>query len=405
MKLGSYKSREIYSGQRGLKWVVLAIALIIGGGSIWYTGQLVNEIKKREKRQVDLYAKALQFIANQQQSPDLLFTLEEIIQANTTIPVVLTNENGEPEYYRNLPEADAIDNLTARRAFLRDRIHGILEKREPIKVTLRDENNQVYGTKFIYYEDSMLLLQLQYYPYIQLSVIIVFVLVVFAVFNYSRLSEQNRVWVGMAKETAHQLGTPLSSLIGWLEYLKTSFPENSNITEIDKDIHRLEVITQRFSSIGSVPKLELHNVYEEISSSIAYLKNRLSNKVDLEVEVSPDRNVQALINPELFSWVMENLIKNAVDAMSGQGSIQVHGLKVGKKVWIDVKDNGKGIPKKKVRQVFKPGFTTKKRGWGLGLALVKRIVEIYHFGKIYVKRSEVGKGTTFRIILRNTQRQ
>lgn len=270
----------------------------------------------------------------------------------------------------------------------------------PIKVTLRDNHGNLFGVQYIYYQNSYLLTQLKYYPYVQLSIIIIFGLITFGIFNYSRSAEQNQVWVGLAKETAHQLGTPLSSLIAWIEYLKSSYPEDENIEELNKDIARLEMITARFSSIGSTPQLKSENAFDIVQSAIEYLQSRLSKKIKIHLSVFPNRNVEAKINKDLFQWVMENLCKNAVDAMEGIGDITVNILRVNDgMVAIDIKDTGKGIAKNRVGKIFQPGFTTKKRGWGLGLTLVKRIIENYHQGKIFVKRSEINKGTTFRILL------
>ncbi|MFY0689625.1 MAG: histidine kinase [Cyclobacteriaceae bacterium] len=388
---------DLYSNQSYLKWLVVVISVVIGTGSILYTNMLVKEITKREKRQVDLYAKSLEFLARG--SDDLIFTLEEIVQANTSIPVILADEQGNAEGYRNLPEADRIVNVTERKQFLKERIFEISSKRQAIRVELKDNQGTAYGVKYIFYEDSDLLIKLKYYPYIQLSIILVFVVVVFAVFNYSRLSEQNRVWVGLAKETAHQLGTPLSSLMAWIEYLKVNYQNDENIVELDKDINRLEMITRRFSSIGSIPKLEILEVADEINTTTEYLRSRLSDKISIEV-IDKSQNANSLINRELFSWVFENLYKNAADAMEGEGYIRVSLYNPNhEKIIIDITDTGKGIPKSKVRSIFKPGFTTKQRGWGLGLALVKRIIENYHQGRIFVRKQEPGLGATFRIIL------
>jgi signal transduction histidine kinase len=241
---------------------------------------------------------------------------------------------------------------------------------------------------------------LRYYPYVQLAIIFVFFLVVFTVFNYSRLSEQNHIWVGMAKETAHQLGTPISSLMAWGFYFKEKYVEEPYIKELDKDVKRLEIITQRFSSIGSAPKMESLNIYEQVKSSVDYLKTRISKKVTINFTAQGAEYLSINMNPELFSWVLENLIKNAVDAMAGVGQIHItmSCLVVGK-LTIDIEDQGNGIAPNKISKVFKPGFSTKNRGWGLGLTLSKRIIEDYHGGRIFIKNSTLNKGTSFRIIL------
>ncbi len=395
---------SLYSNRSSLKWVVLVISVIISAGSIIYTDQLVSEIREREKKQIDLYASTLEYLTNESEAPNtnVIFILEEIIDANTTIPVILTNEYGQPEYYRNIPKADKITDEKHRKRYLLNEIKSMKEEREPIMVTLTDSNNQIYGYKNIYYRNSYLLVQLKYYPYVQLSIIAIFGVIIFAVFNYSRTAEQNRVWVGLAKETAHQLGTPLSSLMAWVEYFKDTFPDYEEIfMELQKDVDRLDMITQRFSNIGSVPQLLEGNVYEIVDEVVQYLKVRISKKIEMSVESFPNKEILANLNKSLFAWVIENLIKNAADAMSGKGSIRIKVMKVNEgQVAVDVTDTGKGIAKNRIKDVFKPGFTTKKRGWGLGLTLTKRIIENYHGGKIFVKRSEPNVGTTFRILLK-----
>ncbi len=375
----------------------MIVSVVIGTGSILYTNELVREIRERERKQVNLYASTLEYLANENNpSNELIFMLDEIVQANTTIPVILTDSDGTPEDYRNLPE---VVNMTdeSREAFLRNKVLDMRDEHEPIEVQLMDGNNQVFGVKLIYYENSFLLTQLQFYPYVQLLIIALFGLITFTIFNYSRSSEQNRVWVGLAKETAHQLGTPLSSIMAWVEYLKFEYPKDPNIVEFDRDVARLETITSRFSSIGSVPKMTTMPLLVLVNESVSYLKDRLSSNINFMV-VETSENVQVVVNRDLFSWVLENLIKNAVDAMDGKGEISLDILRIGNKVGLDVRDTGKGIPKSRLKRVFRPGFTTKKRGWGLGLTLVKRIVENYHGGRIFVRKSD-SKGTTFRIIL------
>jgi two-component sensor histidine kinase len=381
--------------------LVLIVSLIIGLGSILYTNRLVSEIREREKKQVALYAKSLEFLANQDMTGgDLLFILDEIVQANSTIPVILTDQNGLPEDYRNLPKASELDEEN-RKKYLLSKIRSMIDSRDPIQVNLVDNDGVQIGRKYIYYEDSSLLYRLRFYPYVQLMVIALFGLVTYTIFNYSRSSEQNRVWVGLAKETAHQLGTPLSSLMAWVEYLKSKYANDPHIKELDQDIQRLEMITERFSSIGSEPKLQTMDIKKTIQDSVDYLKPRLSKKISFEVAAKPDVPIMVEINPGLFSWVLENLFKNAVDAMIGEGNIHVSILKINYgNVALDIRDTGKGIPKSKMKTVFKPGYTTKKRGWGLGLTLVKRIIENYHNGKIFVKDTDPKKGTTFRIVLR-----
>ena len=264
---------------------------------------------------------------------------------------------------------------------------------EPIAITI---NNQ--ATNYIFYKDSKLLQQLKYYPYFQLLIISLFLLISYYLFSTSRKVEQNQVWVGMAKETAHQLGTPLSSLMAWVEYLKLKNIDENTINELSKDITRLEVITERFSKIGSVPKLELESLNEVINNTLGYIKVRISKKVNITFTSQNNTEILAKLNPPLFSWVLENLIKNAVDAMKGEGDIAIYIIDQTQFVYIDITDTGTGIPRAKQKTIFEPGYTTKQRGWGLGLSLVKRIIENYHSGKIFVKQSDAN-GTTFRIVL------
>lgn len=393
---------SLYSERSSLKWIILSASVVISIASIAYSNNLVKKIRERERKQVDLYANTLAYLANENDGVNLMLILEEVIQANNTIPVILTDQNGNPEFFKNLPKANKMSEPKARRQFLLDQVEEIREEREPIVVTLLDASNNVFGYKYIYYRNSYLLTQLQYYPYIQLSIVAVFGLIIFTIFNYSKVAEQNRVWVGLAKETAHQLGTPLSSLMAWTEYFKVTYPDQIEIfDELQKDVDRLGMITERFSNIGSIPKLKRANVVDVVSEVVTYLEKRISTKVKITLEAIPNPDIEANINDALIAWVIENVIKNAVDAMGGKGNIQVKILKGNEgNIVIDIKDDGKGMNKSKVKQVFKPGYTSKKRGWGLGLTLAKRIIENYHGGKIFVKATEINKGTTFRVVLR-----
>ncbi len=384
-----------------LNWIVVGIALFIGLGSIYYTNNLVEQIRERERRQIDIYASSLEFLANETENTNFILILDEIVKANHTIPVILTSQDGKPEFYKNLIKADKIRDEDEREQFLMKEIERMKSQHDPIRVTLAAGQDTIYGYKYIYYKNSFLLSQLQYYPYIQLSVITIFGVITFVIINYLRRVEQNRVWVGLAKETAHQLGTPLSSLMAWSEYFKELYPDQKEaLLEFDKDVDRLKIITDRFSSIGSEPQLEERNITETIEEIVAYLQKRLSTKINISITSFPNRNILAWINSSLFAWVIENLCKNAADAMGGNGNINIQILRANEgQIAIDVSDSGKGISKSKVSDVFRPGFTTKKRGWGLGLTLARRIIEQYHEGKIFVKESELNKGTTFRIYL------
>lgn len=381
-----------------LKWIVVGFAIVISSGSIIYTNSLVEQIRERESRQMEIYASSLEFLATA--NDNFLMVLDEIVSGNHTIPVILTDENLEPELHKNIEKADKLTG-EARQAYLRNEMARMQEQHEPIEVNLVDDNGNEYGVKYIYYTNSYLLSQLRYYPYVQLSVIALFGIVTFLVLNSLRRAEQNRVWVGLAKETAHQLGTPLSSLMAWSEYFKDLYPDQREaLMEFDKDVDRLKIITDRFSSIGSEPQLALLNITDTVEEIVAYLHKRLSSKIEMTVASFPNRDIEAQINQSLFAWVIENLVKNAADAMEGKGSIHISVLKANEgRIAIDVSDTGKGIVKNKVKNVFRPGYTTKKRGWGLGLTLAQRIIEQYHKGKIFVKHSEINKGTTFRIYL------
>jgi two-component system, sporulation sensor kinase E len=377
----------------------MLMALLIGGLSVLYTNNLVRKLAEREQKLIDLAAKGYREIATSEFSESQGFLFKEIIEANTFVPVILTDGEGNYISHRNF---DVPKGLSPEKEaqFFKNEVAEMKSQYEPILV-------EILGLKqYIYYRNSPLISQLRYYPYIQLAVISLFILMGYLAFSLSKNAEQNRVWVGLAKETAHQLGTPISSLIAWAEYLKTKpeLEEEGIVEEMDKDIQRLQMITARFSSIGSEQKLQLENLVEIVETAISYLRSRISQKVEITIETDPPQlpEVQAYINRPLFEWVIENISKNAVDAMVGKGklSIKIVELPEGN-VQMDITDTGKGIPKDQFKKVFEPGFTTKKRGWGLGLTLARRIIEQYHKGKIFVKSSEPGIATTFRILLRN----
>ena len=392
---------DIYHNRAGYKWLILILAIIIGSASILYTNALVTQLKDREKRLIELYAKTLEYTANETSNENLSFIFQEIIVPNNSIPVIWTDGTGRAIEYRNL-HIDETLSADEKREILDEELEIMREEHEPIMLKFFDEAGEIYDYNYVYYKNSELLDQLRYYPHVQLTIIAIFGILTYLAFSYSKTAEQNRIWVGLAKETAHQLGTPISSLMAWLEYFKSEaqFNDNSVLTELEKDIYRLEMITSRFSSIGSVPILNEENIYESINSTILYLQTRLGTKVTFSVH-SPKEDITAKINKPLFDWVIENLCKNAADAMEGIGNIKID-IKKGLdgNVFIDLTDTGKGISKSKYKTIFLPGYTTKSRGWGLGLTLVKRIVEIYHQGKIFVRSSESGVGTTFRIILK-----
>ncbi len=394
----SILSSEFYENNTSIKWVVLTASVLISIGSIYYTKILVDQLKNRERQQVELFARAIEYTLSNE-AENLLFVTDEIIFKNNSIPTIyITGENSYQ--YRNI---SINESWSAKRKeeFLHKQVEEMKALYDPIQMTYRNEAGDVEVLGFVYYKNSFLLTQLILYPYLQLSVIAIFALIAYLAFNYSKAAEQNRVWVGLAKETAHQLGTPISSLIAWVEVLRDD-PTVRNkdiIVELEKDIKKLTVVTERFSSIGSVPTLKTENVVTLVNNVVHYLRPRISSKINIEVFTLSD-NIPVMVHAPLFEWVLENLCKNAVDAIGTSGSIAIKILRGSdSKVFIDVSDTGKGIPRSKVSMVFKPGFTTKKRGWGLGLALAKRIIEAYHNGKIFVKTSEENQGTTFRISL------
>lgn len=313
----------------------------------------------------------------------------EIVVNSASVPVVLTDSTGvKVMNYGNIDAEIINDSLQ-----LTELIAGMAKQNPPIELRIGNKISQ-----YVYYRDSDLLIQLKYYPFFQLGIIALFLLLAYYIFSTSKRSEQNLVWVGMSKETAHQLGTPISSLLAWIEILKSKTEDKKTLEEMHKDLSRLELITERFSKIGSAPILEKTDLVECVNNSVNYLKKRLSSNISFKIE-KPSDNIPIRLNAPLFEWVMENIIKNGADSMSGKGKMNIALIDEEKRVLIDISDTGKGIRKSQWKSVFDPGFTTKKRGWGLGLSLVKRIIENYHKGKVFVRNSELDKGTTFRIIL------
>lgn len=389
---------DFYQHNTNLKWVVLVISVLISIGSIYYTNVLVEQLKQRERQQVELFAKALEYTLNDESNDNILFITDEIIFKNNSIPTIWITKEGESQY-RNI-DIDESWSKERKKKALDKQISEMKMLYEPIKMTYR-ENGIVEDYGYVYYKNSFLLKQLIAYPYIQLSVIAIFGFIAYLAFNYSRAAEQNRVWVGLAKETAHQLGTPLSSLMAWIEVIREDPEMNKKnmVEELEKDIQKLRIVTERFSSIGSTPTLKNENVVMLINNVVNYLRPRVSSKIKIEV-FTLSENITAMVHAPLFEWVVENLCKNAVDAMGNTGTIAIKILRGSEgKIFIDISDTGKGIPRSKIDMVFRAGFTTKKRGWGLGLTLAKRIIDTYHNGKIFVKSSEENLGTTFRIAL------
>jgi len=379
----------ILNNKNILKLFLLLFAITIGMGSLIFTNNLVTRLKAQERKNVELWAEAIKLINLTEPNVNVDYIISSIIENNNTVPVILTDESDSIIADRNFDETKINDP-----GYLKKQLKKIKEKNKPIVINL-DKGHY----NLIYYKDSTILTMLMYYPYIQLGIIILFILVSYLAFSSSRKAEQNQVWVGMSKETAHQLGTPTSSLAGWIEILQQKYPEISITKELALDVQRLEKVTERFSRIGSKPALANENIVQTISRTIDYLKLRSSSKVKFITDFSGNQDVSVPVNSALFEWVIENVAKNAIDAMEGSGEITIKVTDTGKNAIIDITDTGKGIPKSAFKKIFNPGFTTKQRGWGLGLSLAKRIIEEYHNGKIFVRHSEVGKGSSLRIVL------
>jgi two-component system, sporulation sensor kinase D len=370
------------------KLSLFSFAVLIGMGSLIYTGNLVRKLKVEERKNVQLWAEATRLISNSDTSLNLDF-LSSIIYNNTTIPVILTDESDSIISAGNFNTEKIGD-----KKYLEKNLKKIKGKNKPITINLGEGH-----FNSIYYKDSIILTMLIYYPFIQLGIIVLFILVSYLALSASRKADQNQVWVGMSKETAHQLGTPTSSLAGWIEIMQHKHPEISITKELARDVERLEKVTERFSRIGSKPALTNENIIIIISRTIDYLKSRTSSKVKFNTEYNLNGEIFIPLNSALFEWVIENVSKNAIDAMEGNGEITVRITETEKQALVDISDTGKGIPKSAFSKIFRPGFTTKQRGWGLGLSLAKRIVEEYHNGRIFVKYSEVGKGSCISIVM------
>jgi signal transduction histidine kinase len=381
---------NIYTHKTFWKLLLLVVTVIIGLFSLLYTESLVKKLKAEERKKVELWAEATRQLINASVSGQNLVFLSSINEDNTTVPVILTDGNDSIISAKNFDPSKIND-----KRYLMARLERMKEKSKPIVIDFGDG----YINR-IYYRDSTILIKLIYYPYVQLSVIVLFILVSYVAFNSSRKAEQNQVWVGMSKETAHQLGTPTSSLAGWVEILQMKHPEIEIAQEMARDITRLEKVTERFSKIGSRPDLSDEDITNIVYQTIEYLKSRTSSKISFTFDPEASSGLLIPINTALFSWVIENVCRNAVDATEGDGMISIKIGETEDYAIVDVIDNGKGIPKSSHKKIFRPGFTTKERGWGLGLSLAKRIIEEYHTGKILVKYSEPGKGTCIRIMMK-----
>ncbi len=390
---------DIYLKRRRGKTLLLIVALLIGVASLLYTNWLTGKMANEERKKVEVWAEATKgFNDNtisatspemEQLNTKYLNLILKVTENNSTIPIIIVAPDGSFNTDINIkykPER--------REEVLTRELQKMKDYADPIEIEL--DENQVLR---LYHHESRMLRNLRLYPVIQLIVIVIFLIVSYFAFLATNRAEQNQVWVGMSKETAHQLGTPISSLMAWIELLKLKDVDENLITELERDTARLERITERFSKIGSKPELLRQNIVEVVNSAISYLKTRSSNKVKFELNYDTEAFIDVPLNAALFSWVIENICKNAIDAMANEGSITVGMKEKGDQVLIDITDTGCGVAKSNQKTIFQPGFSTKKRGWGLGLSLAKRIVEIYHSGKIFIKWSEIGKGTTFRIIL------
>jgi two-component sensor histidine kinase len=385
---------KLYEISQRLKLIFIVVAIAIILVSTLFTNRLAKSLAYEEQKKVEIWAEATRQFIIADENTNISF-ISEIIEGNTSIPVIMTDANDQMIFSRNVSEPK--NNLSE---FYKKEIARLKAQREAIEVKLDDTS------QYIYYDDSMFLKQLYYFPYIQFGVIIVFLLVAFFAFSGTKKAEQNQVWVGLSKETAHQLGTPISSLLAWVDLLKMRHEEDKLIGEMAKDVNRLRIIAERFSKIGSKPDLQMVSLNDALTNAVQYMSNRSSQKVAIHCHFPATDPIFIKLNVPLFEWVVENLCKNAIDAMDGVGQIDITVQSKSEEVFIDVKDTGKGMDKRKYKVVFTPGFTTKKRGWGLGLSLAKRIIEEYHGGKIFVKQSEINIGTIFRIVLKvNTKEQ
>lgn len=382
---------NLYDVRQKLKIAFLVVSLLLVGLFLIISNRLVEDLATEEHNKMEIWAEATRSVASNRSNVDMSLVLK-ILQSNTTIPIIITDSQSQILQTHNLDIPDRHGEQ-----FLQNKLQSLKDKQQVIEIYIDDETSQ-----YLYYDDSTLLKRLSYFPYIQLSVMVLFLFIAYLALMSSKKAEQNKVWVGLSKETAHQLGTPISSLMAWLEVLPTQGTDPEIVSDMGKDVQRLSVIAERFSKIGSQPEREPADVAEVINTAVEYMRHRISGRVQINVH-TPDTKMEAqpLCRP-LMEWVFENLCKNAIDAMDGQGSIDISLTYNDSRYYIDIKDTGKGIARNRFKTIFHPGYTTKRRGWGLGLTLVKRIVEEYHEGRIFVKESEIGKGTTFRIEMKRT---
>lgn len=380
---------------RQVKIILVLAAIVIAVTSLIISNIFVKDLAKEERNKMEIWADAMRSFNMADETTDLGLVLK-VMNDNNTIPVIVLDNKGLAQICRNVDVGNRSEKDSV--AYVSHLGKRLYDAGRFIRISMDDTNKKAYVD--VCYDDSTILKRLAYYPYVQLGVVLIFVVVAIFALLTSKKAEQNKVWVGLSKETAHQLGTPISSLMAWIEILKENYPDDDLIPEMDKDVKRLQLIADRFSKIGSLPEPVPSSLSDVVDHVIDYMDRRTSSKV-LMTKKFPQNDIIVNLNASLFEWVIENLCKNAVDAMEGEGHITIEVLDLPGKAVIEVTDDGKGIRKKDISSVFKPGFTTKKRGWGLGLSLAKRIVEEYHHGRIFVKRSEVGVGTTFRIEINN----
>lgn len=378
--------------QPWLNWrtglAIVAIAIVTG--TVFYSRFLARKIANEEREKVQLWVEASKAVLN---NPDMDLTLPNLIRnEQRSIPIIETNEKDSIISFINLDSAHAANDP----GYLSNKLKKFRKENEPLVIVLSEKP---YAANKYYYGHTTLLDQVRYYPLVQLLLVGLFIVITITALTTSFRSTQNQLWAGMAKETAHQLGTPITSLQGWVEMQKENNPSDAIVTEMEKDVNRLKLVSERFSKIGSAPNLEERNIIEQVQTMVDYIRKRASGRVQFSVNTHGAESIPVKLSPALFDWVIENLLKNALDAMEGKGKISIDVQQLPNQVQIDVSDTGKGISRQNIAKVFNPGFTTKKRGWGLGLSLSKRIVEQFHKGQLFVKQSEVGKGTTFRIVL------
>ena len=385
------------------RWVLIIASFLIVALILWNTNQFFRKFKNEERLKMEVLATAYENFNNP--NLDIDVSLEEkIIKSNSSIPMIITFENGDIDKWANLgiPKTKKFTSLPVEdRLYLNNQLGIMMEENDPLIVHFKLDKVDI--TQKIYYRDSDILNKLQFYPLGLLLILLLFGTIIYLVFKSNKIADQNKLWAGMAKETAHQIGTPLSSLLGWVELLRLENTSEDIVSEIEKDVSRLNMIADRFSKIGSIPKLTKHNIVKETEIAYEYIQSRSFKQIDFHFNTEGDKPINVNLNLQLYSWVIENLVKNAIDAMQGKGELTISVTQENSNAVVTVTDNGKGIAKRLHKKIFEPGYTTKRRGWGLGLSLTKRIINDYHKGRIYVKRSEIGKGTTFAIVLKTAE--